>query len=418
MLSGASSGALSGHTSDDRRSRFLSRVRFHVSATRIAPSAWHYWVTLSLAALLLPLGAVTRLSFAPPIYLLALFAKVAFSSVILAAILHVIDTPLSATIAVFRNRPIRLAAPAVMGCALVSLFGWSAGLLFTAATFVVVEFLYRHPKHRLKVACSVLFPALYLLGVIVLMFYYNAIAASVRNPGAYDPAFMRLDSWFGFNVPAMSKLAVDTFPPQLLSWAETIYFGMFNILGATLILIALDGGMWRAMRFVGGVALAYYVTLALFMAFPNQGPYSLCLDHASSFPSSLRSYPIHFALLDEAARLYRHSSTMLTAGGYFISFPCMHVVKPTLALWYLRAHKKIGWLLAAYLLVLPVAIVLLEMHYFVDIPVGFAIAAIVIVISDSAALRSVQRLLQDCLHAGRSPIGRAQPEFVRAQLNR
>ena len=96
----------------------------------------------------------------------------------------------------------------------------------------------------------------------------------------------------------------------------------------------------------------------------------------------------------------------------------MHVVKPTLALWYLRAHKKIGWLLAAYLLVLPVAIVLLEMHYFVDIPVGFAIAAIVIVISDSAALRSVQRLLQDCLHAGRSPIGRAQPKFGRAQLDR
>jgi membrane-associated phospholipid phosphatase len=94
---------------------------------------------------------------------------------------------------------------------------------------------------------------------------------------------------------------------------------------------------------------------------------------------------------------------MLTSGGYFISFPYMHVVKPTLALWYLRGHKKIGWLLAAYLLVLPVAIILLEMHYFVDIPVGFAMAAIVIVISDSGALRSVQRLLQDCLHAGRSP---------------
>ena len=402
MLSEASSGALSVHNAEDRRSRLLSRVRFHVSATRIAPVAWHYWVTLALAAMLMPLGAVTRLSFEPPIYLLALFAKVAFSSIILAAILHVIDTPLSTTITAFRNRPVRLMAPAVMGCALVSLFGWSAGLPFTAAAFVAVEFLYRHPKHRLRIVCSLLFPALYLLVVIILMFYYNAIAASVRNPGAYDPAFMRLDSWLGFNVPAMSKLAVDTFSPQLLSWAETIYFGMFNILGATLILIALDGGMWRAMRFVGGVALAYYVTLALFMVFPNQGPYSLCLDHASSFPSGLRSYPIHFALLDEAARLYQHSSTMLTSGGYFISFPCMHVVKPTLALWYLRAHKKIGWLLAAYLLVLPVAIILLEMHYFVDIPVGFAIAAMVIVISDSAALRSAQRLLQGRLHFGRS----------------
>ena len=50
----------------------------------------------------------------------------------------------------------------------------------------------------------------------------------------------------------------------------------------------------------------------------------------------------------------------------------------------MRGHKKIALLLLAYLLVLPVAIVLLEMHYLVDIPVGFAIAALVIVISDQS----------------------------------
>ena len=401
MLSGVSCGALLRQTAENRRWKLVSRVRAHVAATRIGASASHYCVTMALAAMLLPFGAVTHLSFEPPIYLLALFGKVAFTSVILAAILHVIGMPLSATIAAFRKSPARLIAPMVAGCALVSVLGWSAGLLFTAATFVVVEFLHRHPTHRLRVVCSFVVPALYLLVVIVLMFYYNAIAASVRNPGAYDHVFMGLDSWFGLNVPEMSKLAVNTFPPQLLSWSETIYFGMFNILGATLILIALDGGMWRAMRFVGGVALAYYVTLALFVVFPNQGPYSLCLDHASHFPSDLRSYQIHFALLDEAERLYGHASTMLTAGGYFVSFPCMHVVKPTLALWYLRGYTKIAWLLAAYLMVLPVAIMLLEMHYFVDIPVGFAIAGIVIVITDPTALRRVQQLLRYGVYGGR-----------------
>ena len=166
---------------------------------------------------------------------------------------------------------------------------------------------------------------------------------------------------------------------------------LMSMLGQTVGFPAPEGGAGR-------------LTEALASRLRTRGGEIQCDAEVSEIVASgLRSYPIHFALLDEAARLYQHSSTLLTAGGYFISFPCMHVVKPTLALWYLRAHKKIGWLLTAYLLVLPVAIVLLEMHYFVDIPVGFAIAAIVIVISDSAAWRSVQRLLQDCLHAGRSP---------------
>ena len=153
MLTGAGFRSLSIQTAEDNGSRILGRVRLHVSAIRIAPSAWHYWVTLALAAMLLPLGAVTRLSFEPPIYLLALFLKVAFSSTILAGILHVIDTPVSNTIAAFRQRPGRLVAPALMGCVFVTMLGWSAGLLFTAATFVVVEFLYRHPKHRLRLVC-------------------------------------------------------------------------------------------------------------------------------------------------------------------------------------------------------------------------------------------------------------------------
>jgi len=281
--------------------------------------------------------------------------------------------------------------PVVMACAFVYMVGWFTGLSLAAASFVVVEFLYRHPHRRLAVVCSFLLPALYLLLGITLIFYYNDIAASVRFPGTYDPSFMRMDSWFGINVPAISKQAVAMFSPRLLAWAEQVYFGMFNLLGATLILIGVHGRLRRAMRFVSAVVLAYYVSLALFMLFPSQGPFYLCLDHASSFPTILKSYSIQQSLLDQAQQTWRHSSTLLVSGGYYISFPCMHVVKPTVALWYLRGHRTIAWLLAAYLLVLPIAIILLEWHYFVDILVGFAISVLAIIVSDPCAKRYMQR---------------------------
>jgi PAP2 superfamily protein len=345
----------------------------------------HYWMTLALAALLLPLGALTRLTFEPPLYLLQLFTKVAFSAVALAAILHVVDTPLAVTIASFKVRPARLLIPAAMACVFVALLGWWPGLFVAAVAFVILEFFYRYPADRFSTVSSFLLPALYLLVGVALVCYYNNIAASVRFPGTYDPLFMRLDAWLGIDVPAASKQAVAVFSPRILEWAEEIYFRMFDILGATLILIALEGGLRRAMQFVGAILLAYYITLGLFLVLPSQGPYYLCLDHAQSFPNTLASYPIHMSLLAQAKEMWQHTSTMAVQGGYFISFPCMHVVKPTVALWYLRGHKRIGLFLCAYLLVLPIAIVLLEMHYLVDVPVGFAIAALVIFVSDPSA---------------------------------
>jgi hypothetical protein len=314
--------------------------------------------------------------------LLQLFAKVAFSAVVLAAILHVVDTPLSVTIASFKIRPARFVIPAAMVCVFVALLGWSPGLFVASVACVVLEFLYRHPTGRLSIVSSFLLPASYLLLGVVLVCYYNDIAASVRFPGTYDPFFMRLDSWLGVDVPLVSKQAVAMFSPRILVWAEQIYFRMFDVLGATLVLIALEGGLRRAMQFVGAILLAYYITLGLFLVVPSQGPFYLCLDHASSFPNTLVSYPIQMSLLAQAKDMWQHTSTMATQGGYFISFPCMHVVKPAVALWYLRGHRRIAFLLFAYLLALPVAIILLEWHYLVDIPVGFAIAALVIVISD------------------------------------
>ena len=87
------------------------------------------------------------------------------------------------------------------------------------------------------------------------------------------------------------------------------------------------------MQFVGAVLLAYYITLGVFLVLPSQGPYFLCVDHASSFPNTLMSYPIQTSLLAHAREMFQHTSTITGQGDYFMSFPCMHVVKPTVALW-------------------------------------------------------------------------------------
>jgi len=341
----------------------------------------HYWLTIVLVLMLLPAAAASKVALAPPVYLLALFVRVSLTGIVVAGLLHFLDTPIRATLEAFRARPVRLVLPAAMAVAFAIALGWSLGLFLAAVATVVVEFLYRHPQHRVRTAVTLLAPGLYLLLGISLIFLYNPIAVSWRFAGEYDETFMRLDGWLGMNVPAISR-QVSATAPQLLTVAEYLYFGMFDLLGGTLILIALRSGVERAMRFVGALVLAYYITLVLFVLFPSQGPYFLCTDHASTFPQTLRSYPLQMSLLAEARHLWEHTSTVASAGGYYISFPSMHIVKPAVALWYLRRSRVIVLLLLTYMVLLTPAIVVLEMHYFVDIPVGLAIAAFVTYISE------------------------------------
>jgi hypothetical protein len=59
----------------------------------------------------------------------------------------------------------------------------------------------------------------------------------------------------------------------------------------------------------------------------------------------------------------------------------MHIVQPIIVMWFLRFWKRMLLVLAAYDVVLVVAIVLLEWHYVVDVlagvvVAGFAIAAV------------------------------------------
>jgi len=329
------------------------------------------------------LASVARLRFEPPIYLLALFAKIACDAVVLAALFHVIDTPIT-TIQSFRVHPQRLLMLVGLTAVLVVTLG-SAGLFASMVAVVALEFFYRTPQRRWSTVFSFLVPALYMLIGVTLVWDYNDIIASLRFPATFDPVFMRMDSWLGVDVSAMSKKAVALFSPAILVWSEQIYFRMFDVMGAALILITYEGGIRRGMQFVGAVMLAYYVALIVFVVFPSEGPFYLCVDHATSFPSTSISYPIQLSFLAQARQMWEHTSTITTPGGYLVSFPCMHVVKPTVALWYLRDRKRIAALLCAYLVILPIAIMLLEWHYFVDIVAGFAVALVVIYVSDPTA---------------------------------
>ena len=348
----------------------------------LALSSLHYWLTALLALLLVPLAASARLRFGVPTDLIQLFVVVSAKAIVLAAILHVIAAPLGPTLRSLRTEPVRLVMLAVPPAVLVAMLGWQAGLSLGLAAGVTLEFLSQTKGDRLRRIGSFLIPALYLFLGITLIWDYNDIVASFRAFNEYDSFFMRLDAWLGIDVPAISKEAVVLFSPRLLEVAEDIYYGMFVVLGAGVILIGLQSGRNRAMRFAGGALLAYYVALFCYAAFPSLGPFLLCSDHAASFPATLDTYRYQTMMTARASGLLGHRTIEAATGGYFISFPCMHVVKPTLVWWYLRHERRVAFLLFTYVLVLPVAIVLLEWHYVVDVLAGFAMAALAIFISD------------------------------------
>ena len=163
---------------------------------------------------------------------------------------------------------------------------------------------------------------------------------------------------------------------------------MFDIMGATLILIALEGGppSRHAIRRCDAAR---------------------CLHHADHCFSSSRAkgrtpvFGPHFVVSQYVDFI---SASFVVAGtskgnvgphfdtgraGRLLHFVPLHARRETdSSVVVPRGHKRIALLLFVYLLVLPIAIVVLEMHYVVDIPVGFAIAALVILISDRSALRT------------------------------
>ena len=175
---------------------------------------------------------------------------------------------------------------------------------------------------------------------------------------------------------------------------------MFPQIGAAIILVALGDGKMRALQLIGTILLSYYLALAIFYIAPAQGPYYLCPAHFSRFPSSLQSWNVQHTLIPHALALWRHQPIRRISTDYFIAFPCMHIVQPIIVLWFLRRWKRMVYALAAYDVLLVVAILLLEMHYIVDFIAGIVVALLAIAITDGALRRRGSGVLSGAESAG------------------
>jgi hypothetical protein len=67
----------------------------------------------------------------------------------------------------------------------------------------------------------------------------------------------------------------------------------------------------------------------------------------------------------------------------------MHIVQPIIVLWFLRRWRRLVVALLAYDALLVGAILMLEMHYVIDIVAALPVAALAIAITDGS-LRSTR----------------------------
>jgi len=270
-------------------------------------------------------------------------------------------------------------------------FTWLKAIILTVDAIAVLEFRERStPAFRREATRSVLIPAIYLFAGFLLIFAYNDIILSVRFYGATDAAFDAMDKWLlrGTSVRDLCHWAVRSLPVSFFNFLEFIYFGMFPQIGAALILSTLYYGRKRGLQFVGTILTAYYISLLLFYMWPSQGPYYLCPNHFSQFPSTLRSYGSQSGSLESSKALWNHLLRARISFDYFIAFPCMHIAQPLIAMWFLRRWRRMVIALAAYDVLLLVAIVLLEWHYIVDIFAGILVAGVAIAMVDGHGIRA------------------------------
>ena len=351
---------------------------------------WHYWMSLLLTAALVPILRRLHLPFnfdwktLGIAYWIVLDAQSIFVAVLLGLIGLPADAAIKPFLRRYQSQPLRWLLLFLYAGVLFWAFGWVKALILTVDTFALVEFLERRtgPQRR-KTLAAILLPALYLFCGFLLVFAYNCVIVSARFNLAYDAAFNAADKWLlhGWTVSDLCHWAIRRFPLSFFQFLEFIYFGMFPQIGAAIVLVAIHDGRSRALQYIGTILTAYYLALGIFYLWPSLSPYYFCTDHFWHFPESLQAYRIQLFLNRHAEMLANHVPIRRISTDYFIAFPCMHIAQPLIVMWFLRRWKRMLIALAAYDLLLIVAILLLEWHYFVDILGGVLVAAVAIAIT-------------------------------------
>jgi hypothetical protein len=352
----------------------------------LKPRNWHYSISVLLCLALIPVlrSQDLPIKFDWTTLGIAYWIVLGAQSIFVAVVLGVVGLPrervLGASLASFRENPFRI-LPLLLFFAILA---WATNgvkaLVLTVDAAAVLE--WQRSSGLRREAAAILAPACYLFFGFLMILAYNCAIVSVRFGFATDPALAAIDRWLlhGDSVSALTHWAVEAFPLSFFRLLEFIYLGMFPQIGAAMILVALCEGRTRALQFVGTILVSYYLALAIFYIWPAQGPFYLCPGHFSRFPASLQSYNLQRTLIQHALALWQHKPVARISTDYFIALPCMHIVQPLIVLWFLRRWKRIAIVLASYDVLLIGAILMLEMHYLIDILAGLLVAAIAITV--------------------------------------
>ena len=336
----------------------------------------HFAATLVLLLGACPLAAAARLRLDGPLYLFGqMLPPLVAQAIFLAAVLYTVAYPHEAIGRIRAGDPRRFLFLIPLAILMFYLYRWRDALMLTIAAIATVEFVLF--SKRVRAAASFLLPAVYFVIGFWVVYKYNDIIAVFRFYGAYDQFFSQMDSrlLLGHSVSELGHRAAAAMPQWFFPFLEAIYYGTFAQVGAGIIVVGLQAGMVRAFRLVGTILLAYYATVLCFFLWPSHGPYLLCQNHFATFSNALSSYTVQQVFLENVKNLWQHAGVVISTGGYYISFPCMHLTQPLIVLWFLRQSKRMVVALAIYDLVLCAAIVLLEWHYLVDL-IGGAIVAV------------------------------------------
>ncbi len=231
---------------------------------------------------------------------------------------------------------------------------------------------------------SVFIPSLYFFVGFVLVLCYNDVIAAIRFDGSHDLALNQVDSYllFGATVTEISHWTLWNLPYGVWHISAFIYLLTSPLVSAGIIFLALREGRSKAMRFVGTMLTAYYISLVVFYLLPTAGPFYMCAIHPSGENSLLELFRMHGR--PEVIKL-----------DYFIGFPSMHIGAPAILIWYMRHWKKSAAFLAILLALLIPSIIILEEHYVLDIVGGVCVALLAIAFVEWPSLVGNQRASRD-----------------------
>jgi hypothetical protein len=240
-----------------------------------------------------------------------------------------------------------------------------------------------------KRVAAVLLPAAYLFIGLIVAFSYNDIIAALKFTFHADARLNRIDAWMlhGLTVSHLAHLVAAHVPLRTFDIMTVIYFLLFPALGSTLVFLALQSGAARAMQFVGALMTSYYIVIACFYVIPAVGPFVICPDHFSVFPRTMNMFSGHYEYIEVLKGYMAGQRPDVLGPHYFAALPCMHIVQPVIALWFLRPWKHLAFVFVIFNILLIPCILLLEQHYVIDLLAAIPLIVLVIGMIDGIKWR-------------------------------